>query len=151
MKQRKCRRNLRRIRGQWRGHVQFSRVSSGESMPSDAYSQLLSMNTHQYGCLCGARLFTPPVRVAFTFMKYWTYILVSESTGRHYCGSTDDIQRRVRQHNDPNHTNTKTTKRFQGPWKLIWTQAHETRAEAMELEKRVKKRGIARFLSEQNE
>ncbi|HPO17510.1 MAG TPA: GIY-YIG nuclease family protein [Candidatus Hydrogenedentes bacterium] len=83
-------------------------------------------------------------------MRYWTYILISETTGRHYCGSTDDIQRRVQQHNDPNHTSTKTTKRFPGPWKLLWTQEHETRSEAMDLEKRIKKRGIARFLVEQN-
>ena len=84
-------------------------------------------------------------------MDYWTYILQSESSGRYYCGSTNDVARRVRQHNNPDHTSTKTTKRFPGPWKLVWSQKNETRAEAMELEMRIKKRGIARFFAEKVE
>jgi len=79
-------------------------------------------------------------------MGYWVYILQSESRGRYYCGSTDNAERRLRQHNDPDYRGTKTTKRFRGPWKLVWKESHASRAEAMAKEKQIKKRGIARFL-----
>jgi len=82
-------------------------------------------------------------------MGFFTYILRSESTGRYYCGSTDNLERRVRQHNDPEYHGSQTTKRFPGPWQPVWKQEHPTRAAAMFLEKRVKKRGIKRFLETQ--
>ena len=81
-------------------------------------------------------------------MPYWTYILQSETTGRYYCGFSDNIERRVAEHNDPEYQGSKTTKHFEGPWRLIWKQEHATRPEAMELEKKIKKRGIGRFLED---
>ena len=79
-------------------------------------------------------------------MPAWVYILQSATTGRYYCGQTDALEKRIQQHNDPQNTFTKTTKRFTGPWKLIWSKDLETRTEALRLEKRIKDRGIARFL-----
>jgi len=81
-------------------------------------------------------------------MSFWTYILQSETTGRHYCGSTSDVERRLRQHNDSEYRLSKTTKRFKGPWALRWARECETRSESMSLEKKIKKRGISRYLSE---
>jgi putative endonuclease len=81
-------------------------------------------------------------------MTFYTYILKSQSTGRFYCGSTNDIEQRLKQHNDPHHHATKTTKRFEGPWILVWEKAHSSRSEAMALERKIKKRGIKRYLSE---
>jgi putative endonuclease len=74
-------------------------------------------------------------------LSYCTYILRSAVTGRYYCGSTDDLERRTRQHNDPAYRGSKTTKRFEGPWGVVWHRAHATRSEAMALERRIKKRG----------
>ena len=82
--------------------------------------------------------------------EYFTYILRSASTARYYCGSTDDVERRVRQHNDPDYHGSRTTKRFEGPWNLVWRETFETRSLAMKRERQIKKRGIARFLSEQD-
>jgi len=79
-------------------------------------------------------------------MPYYTYILQSQTTGRYYCGSTNDIERRLNQHNNPEFIGTLTTKRFKGPWKLVWKKEHSSRSEAMILERRIKKRGIRRFL-----
>jgi putative endonuclease len=45
-------------------------------------------------------------------VKVWVYILQSDATGRFYCGQTNDLRRRIKQHNDPNHQQTRTTKRF---------------------------------------
>jgi predicted GIY-YIG superfamily endonuclease len=63
-------------------------------------------------------------------MTYWVYILQSETNGRHYIGHTDNLERRLSEHNDPNYSGSKTTKRFKGPWKAIWTHKAATRSEA---------------------
>lgn len=81
-------------------------------------------------------------------MPCWTYILQSAITGRYYCGSTDSVDRRAAQHNDPDYHGSKTTKRFEGPWELVWQSEFATRAEAMALEKKIKKRGIGRYLED---
>ena len=82
-------------------------------------------------------------------MEHWVYILQSQSTSRYYCGQTRDLSVRVAQHNDPANDLTKTTKRFQGPWRLVWSKYVATGSEAMRLERRIKKRGIERFLKDQ--
>jgi putative endonuclease len=69
---------------------------------------------------------------------YFTYIIQSESTGRYYVGSTDNLDRRVAQHNDPTYKGSKTTKRFTGPWKLVYAESFQTRAEAMSRERKIK-------------
>jgi putative endonuclease len=72
-------------------------------------------------------------------MSYWVYIIQSQSSGRYYCGHSDNVQRRVNQHNDPEYRSTRTTKIFPGPWKVVWTQ---------KLERKIKKRGIGRYLTD---
>ena len=82
-------------------------------------------------------------------MTYYVYILESESTGRYYCGQTNNLERRIREHNDPAYRQTKTTKRFAGPWRLVWSGQFEDRSAAMCKESGIKKRGIGRFLGEE--
>jgi len=79
-------------------------------------------------------------------MSYWVYILQSQSTGRYYCGFSNDVKRRVSQHNDSEYRLTRTTKVFKGPWEVIWTRECGSRSEAVALERRIKKRGIVRYL-----
>ncbi|WP_084288461.1 GIY-YIG nuclease family protein [Desulfovermiculus halophilus] len=79
-------------------------------------------------------------------MSFQVYILQSESTGRYYCGQTANLEKRLSEHNDPEDAGSQTTKRFKGPWHLVHTVECATRSEAMILERRIKKRGIARFL-----
>jgi len=81
-------------------------------------------------------------------MTFWVYILQSASKGRYYCGQTNSLDIRIDEHNDPNYTGSKTTKRFNGPWKLVWKKECETRSNAMMLEKKIKKRGIKRYLKD---
>ena len=52
-------------------------------------------------------------------MAFWVYILRSETTGRYYCGQTDNVEKRLQQRNDPTNDSAKTTKRFRGPWELV--------------------------------
>ncbi len=79
---------------------------------------------------------------------YQVYILQSRSNNRYYCGYTANLDHRLKSHNDPEYRLTRTTKAIPGPWEVVWTSDQLTRSEAMKLEKRVKKRGIERFLSD---
>ena len=79
-------------------------------------------------------------------MPQWVYIIQSESNGRYYCGQSSNVEQRIRQHNDPEYQLTRTTKRYKGPWKPIWSVECESLSEATVLEQKIKKRGIARYL-----
>ena len=81
-------------------------------------------------------------------LAYWVYILQSESTKRYYCGQTNNLELRILEHNDPKYQGTKTTKRFEGPWKMIWTMECSIRSEAMRMEQSIKTRGISRYLQD---
>jgi len=81
-------------------------------------------------------------------MSFWVYILQSETTGRYYCGHTDDLARRISQHNDSKYKGSRTTKVFPGPWQLIWSERMSARGEAVVLERKIKKRGISRYLED---
>ena len=85
---------------------------------------------------------------SFSCLNYWTYILQSKTSGRYYCGSTGDLKRRIAGHNSPDYEGARTTKRFKGPWELVWYHRFPTRSEAMIKEKAIKKRGIGRFLED---
>ena len=74
---------------------------------------------------------------------YHVYILYSHSCGRRYIGHTDDLARRVRQHNDPEYRGSKTTKRFAGPWIMIHSETYSTRSAAMKRERWLKS-GVGR-------
>ncbi|UCG63309.1 MAG: GIY-YIG nuclease family protein [Candidatus Zixiibacteriota bacterium] len=77
---------------------------------------------------------------------YTVYILKSATSERYYCGHTEDLEARLRQHNDPEYRGSLTTKRFAGPWILVWTESWLTRGDAMKRERQIEKRGIKRFL-----
>jgi putative endonuclease len=81
-------------------------------------------------------------------MPYWVYILKSDSTDRLYCGQTKDLERRIKEHNDPDYRSTRTTKNFPGPWEIIWSCDCADRSQAMKLEQRIKNRGISRFMTD---
>jgi putative endonuclease len=75
-----------------------------------------------------------------------TYILYSQSTGLFYAGHSSDLQRRLVEHN-----RGKTSFMKKGmPWVLIYSIEFRTRSEAMVMESTIKKRGAARFLSDNN-
>jgi len=63
---------------------------------------------------------------------FFVYILVSEIKGlRFYVGMTDDVEKRVKEHNDGRQ---KSTKGYI-PWKLISAEEFPNRKEAREREK----------------
>ena len=81
-------------------------------------------------------------------VQFYVYILYSEDADRYYCGQTDNLEKRLAQHNDPDNTFTKTTHRFKGPWNLVWHCECSTRTAGIRLERKIKQRGIRRYLSD---
>ena len=69
---------------------------------------------------------------------FYVYILESESTGRYYIGQTNNLARRLAEHNDPASKNSLTTKRLHGPWRVVYYEKCATRSEAMAREKQFK-------------
>jgi putative endonuclease len=65
---------------------------------------------------------------------FYVYMLRSESTGRYYYGHTQNLQDRLYRHQ---HNGSKST-RLRGPWVLIGYITTGSRAEATQIEKRIK-------------
>jgi len=65
---------------------------------------------------------------------HYVYIL-KNLAGRYYIGQTTDIRRRIEEHN---HGKTKSI-RSRGPFKLIYKESFDTRAEAIKRERQIKK------------
>ena len=76
-------------------------------------------------------------------MTYTVYVLISETSGRRYVGQTEDLDRRLAQHNRPGHNPRKFTSRNAGPWRLLHQEIVSTRAAAM-IRERWLKSGVGR-------
>ena len=64
-------------------------------------------------------------------MKYYTYILQSETHETFYYGHCEDLEKRISQHNKGKVRYTKGRM----PWKLHYFEVFESRSEAMKREK----------------
>ncbi|HET6991885.1 MAG TPA: GIY-YIG nuclease family protein [Bacteroidia bacterium] len=67
-------------------------------------------------------------------MSYYVYILRSLKNDSFYKGSTDNLEKRLIEHNDGK---TKSTARY-APWKIEWYTTQPTRSGAIVLEKKLK-------------
>jgi len=74
--------------------------------------------------------------------SFHTYILFSHPRNKFYIGSTNDIQRRLNEHNSRQNLSTK----FGIPWDLVYSKEFNSKSEAIRLEIKIKKRGAKRFL-----
>lgn len=78
-------------------------------------------------------------------MKFYTYILYSESADQFYQGQTSYMQDYLRKHNRGLIPSSKSG----APWKLIWLTEKNSRAESLKLEKvihNLSKRRIIAFM-----
>ena len=62
------------------------------------------------------------------------YILKNSISGRHYIGSTNDLIRRVDEHNSGRNKST----RQKGIWEVIYTEEYSSHLEAIRREKQIK-------------
>ena len=67
-------------------------------------------------------------------MSAYVYILRCQTTGRHYTGSTTDLERRLRDHK---RGNTPTTRKG-GPWNLVYWEEHLDLKSARHREQEIK-------------
>ena len=81
-------------------------------------------------------------------MNYYSYILKSRSTGNLYKGHTNDLSRRISEHNSTDKDLKKYTHKDPGPWELIYSEEFETRANAMSREKFYKSGKGREFIKE---
>jgi len=72
-------------------------------------------------------------------MKYYVYVLKSTIDGRLYKGFTNDIDRRIYEHNLGKHKSTKPYK----PWEIVYKKEFQSRIEARQHEKWLKS-GVGR-------
>ena len=75
---------------------------------------------------------------------YVVYILFSVSLNKYYVGSTVHLSIRIEEHNRGKSPYTKKGI----PWELIHHIECESHDEAVQLENKIKKRGIKRFLED---
>ena len=57
---------------------------------------------------------------------YYVYIIKSEKTGKIYTGSTEDLRKRISEHNIGKVVSTKTLR----PWKIIYYEAFDSKNNA---------------------
>ncbi len=75
-------------------------------------------------------------------MEYFLYILQSEKNGSNYIGQTQDIHRRLKEHNNGEVHNTKPY----CPWKLIYHKKYTSRNEAVNREREIKSHKKRKFI-----
>jgi putative endonuclease len=68
---------------------------------------------------------------------FWVYVLENPS-GKFYVGQTEDLDARLRSHNDDNSPTKGKFTRKSGPWALVWKEIHPDRASAMRRERQIK-------------
>ena len=67
---------------------------------------------------------------------FYMYILFSEKRDRFYIGSTDDVQRRLKDHNQGKSKSTRAGR----PWTLVYSETFQSRPLAVRREMEVKKK-----------
>jgi len=75
---------------------------------------------------------------------YYIYIIRSQHLQRYYVGSTEFVENRLQEHNRGKSAST----RAGIPWELIHTECFTTRSEAVLQERKIKARGIGRYLAD---
>lgn len=68
------------------------------------------------------------------FCMYYVYVIKSKQTDQYYIGLTNDIQRRLKEHNDGHSYWTKS----HGPFELVYYEAYRSLEDAKIREKKLK-------------
>jgi len=78
---------------------------------------------------------------------FWVYIL-ENSQGKFYIGQTSDLDERLRHHNRTDAFDGCFTRK-NGPWRLVWSEEHDSRCSAMAREKQIKQMKSAAWIRKQ--
>jgi len=83
-------------------------------------------------------------------MEHYVYILISETFGVYYKGYTQNLNKRLWEHNNGSSRYTKD----KGPWRLVFTHTFKTKREALIFENRIKrlnKQSLEKLINEGNQ
>ena len=75
--------------------------------------------------------------------QFWAYVLINRQAHKRYVGHTDDLERRLDQHNGSSDNPRRFTRRYPGQWELLYSEEFQTRSEAIKREKWLKS-GVGR-------
>jgi putative endonuclease len=75
-------------------------------------------------------------------MKYFVYILKSMKDDSYHVGSTNDLENRLKRHNEGRARYTKSKR----PWELVYYEEHPDRSSAMKREYAIKHRKSAEYI-----
>ncbi len=75
-------------------------------------------------------------------MAFYVYVLRSQTTGRFYIGHTENLIKRIFEHNN----NRTPSIKNRGPWELFYSEAYETRSAAAKRERQIKKMKSRKFI-----
>jgi putative endonuclease len=76
-------------------------------------------------------------------MGYFVYILYSNSINKYYVGHTDDLERRLHEHNTGQ---TRYTSSRGNRWTLVYQEAYDSRALAMKREREIKAQKSRKYI-----
>jgi putative endonuclease len=82
-------------------------------------------------------------------LVFWVYVLINRTVGVRYVGQTDNLERRLSEHNSSNGATHRFTRKYTGKWELIYQEEYPTRSLAMKREKWLKS-GIGRKWLDEN-
>ena len=71
------------------------------------------------------------------------YVLINRAAGRRYVGQTDDLSRRLAEHNGASTNARRFTGKYPGEWQLLHQETFSTRSAAMRRERWLKS-GVGR-------
>lgn len=69
---------------------------------------------------------------------FWVYVIKNNETDKIYIGQTQDVERRLRFHNEIKPGKRAYTNLNKGIWRLVYKEEFETRSEALAREKQLK-------------
>ena len=75
-------------------------------------------------------------------MVFFIYILKSRQNGKYYIGSTNDLDDRIKRHNEGRSKYTKSGI----PWDLVYYEEHPDRSSAVNREQKIKSRKSKDYL-----
>ena len=76
-------------------------------------------------------------------MIYSVYILYSQTIDKYYVGHTDNIERRLSEHNSGK---TRYTSTQGNPWRVMYSEQYDTRAMAMAREREIKSKKSRKYI-----
>jgi len=76
-------------------------------------------------------------------MDFVVYILYSATADKYYVGHTENIERRLVEHNT---NQTRFTSSLANDWELKYHQSYSTRSEAMQAERKIKAKKSKKYI-----